>query len=630
MDQFLRFGRDSLKTKVIGEISRARTTFALVGNPLWVATIQPLSMSLIPPLVGGAGQGTKNLALGAKDWFFDKNIRARISELPAFKLKMNSGKIGTTGMGDVPDAHSVLAPTKRDLANEIMSIPANEMERHLSGIAAASTLRYAEQLGLSREAADLLAGHNIEATQSAYNKEARAVVQQNISFRGLLPFKTAIFEINSLLSSIAGRGGGLPIAPKGFKGKMQNLSSAISLVIGTLIGFEYVRLMTGRKMSIIQSAFPIAGDPLKAGIDFARGKLTGDTNFTQSQAPTSLQRDAEGRARAVGNAYRHGNYDALRRELFRWGMGYWDIGGASVVNRIIDAALAQTREFHSTGSGQIAFRIEGPAETARSFLTGVYSTKEGREYIEGGFKAKRQTRQELNKEVLGKLKSGEFGSVEVAEEYRQEQLKKIIAGEKRDRMKMPLQEYSQEVLRLIRSGEMTTEDAMKERKSYDSQGRSEPVYDSKFGLVSAYVQAFRTDPANAFLALSPSFISKEKLGIVQGNLVELERDYGIYYKDVGGSEAQKREMMAEAGIPWSQAHLYNREHVVPVSAGGRNNRGNLILVDRELHNFYTPIDIAVGNAVKDKRITRRQATKLMRDFKINKTITAEDVLAAIK
>ncbi len=51
--------------------------------------------------------------------------------------------------------------------------------------------------------------------------------------------------------------------------------------------------------------------------------------------------------------------------------------------------------------------------------------------------------------------------------------------------------------------------------------------------------------------------------------------------------------------------------------------------NNEMHNFFTPIDIAVGNAVKDKRITRKEAEELMIDFKVNRTITAEEVISAL-
>ncbi len=62
-------------------------------------------------------------------------------------------------------------------------------------------------------------------------------------------------------------------------------------------------------------------------------------------------------------------------------------------------------------------------------------------------------------------------------------------------------------------------------------GKVKDIYDRTIlGLVSDYAKAFTKDPANAFRAL----FTKEKLGIVKGNLVELERFYGIFFEDKGG------------------------------------------------------------------------------------------------
>jgi len=164
-------------------------------------------------------------------------------------------------------------------------------------------------------------------------------------------------------------------------------------------------------------------------------------------------------------------------------------------------------------------------------------------------------------------------------------------------------------------------------KQLEILSRKEKVKDtyerSVLGLVSDYAKAFGIDPANAFRAL----FTKEKLGIVRGNLVELERFYGIRFDDKGGSEEFKRNLMQKEGIPLEDIENWKLEHIVPVKAGGSTASSNLMLVNNDIHNFFTPIDIAVGNAVKDGNITRQQADELMRDFKVNKTITAEQVVS---
>jgi hypothetical protein len=136
----------------------------------------------------------------------------------------------------------------------------------------------------------------------------------------------------------------------------------------------------------------------------------------------------------------------------------------------------------------------------------------------------------------------------------------------------------------------------------------------------------RVDPGNA---LKVAFTS-EILGKVQGNLVELQRFYGIDWNEKGGSQEYKKKRMAEMGIPWSEAENYKLEHITPVKAGGDNSDYNLIPINNDEHKFYTPIDIAVGNAVKNGTFTRKEATSIMRKLKVDKSISVEDVYNAIK
>jgi len=162
-------------------------------------------------------------------------------------------------------------------------------------------------------------------------------------------------------------------------------------------------------------------------------------------------------------------------------------------------------------------------------------------------------------------------------------------------------------------------DSLKPKKVEDAYGRS------KLGLISDYAKAFTKDPGNAFKAL----FTKERLGIVEGNLVELQRFYGIDFRDQGGSQEYKRTLMAQQGIPWSEAGNWKLEHIVPVKAGGNTADKNLMLVDNDMHNFFTPIDIAIGNAVRQGIITRKEAEELMFDFKVYRLMTAEEVLEYI-
>ena len=144
-------------------------------------------------------------------------------------------------------------------------------------------------------------------------------------------------------------------------------------------------------------------------------------------------------------------------------------------------------------------------------------------------------------------------------------------------------------------------------------------------LVGAYMLAFKVDPTNATKAL----LTKEKLGKVEGNLVELQRFYGKDYKAVGGSEDYIYKQLKLLNIPADERENYRLEHIHPVSAGGDSSPENLRVVDINTHNSWTDYDIAIGKAVKEKRLTREEAGVIARDFK-NGIITAEEFMAAIK
>lgn len=146
-----------------------------------------------------------------------------------------------------------------------------------------------------------------------------------------------------------------------------------------------------------------------------------------------------------------------------------------------------------------------------------------------------------------------------------------------------------------------------------------------FGLVSDYTRAFLTDPENAWKSL----IGDEKLGKVRGNLVEMQRFYGLDYYAPGGSTEKKREFMDQMGIPWEEHESYELDHILPVKAGGDNSDENLQLIPLDMHDYYTPTDVKLIEAVQDGFITRKKAEDIEQQFKVDKSLTAEDVIEII-
>jgi hypothetical protein len=376
LDQAFGLERGTLKRKIVSEVTRARTTAALTGNPQWVVAVQPLSLAMIAPQVGGLARGNYNLNRGWMDWLTNSKIRQRVKNLPSYQLKAESGKIGSTGAGDVAAARASLTATKRDRLNEFLSIPANIMEEQLAGIAGAAGLRYAEQLGMKPDDADIFASYIIESTQSAYNKESLANLQQNAAFKLVAPFKTFAFEASALLNNLAGKGGGIPFE------KGQKANAFLSWVLGTMVGVWWAKKTTGRNMAWIKSNFPVTGDIGGAVYQYARSRYKRDVSSQLAMgSPITVQNELEQLIRGGFDAYQNGNFDKLRKLATSWGMGYFGVGGSRIVNTIIDATIANQLGYQRTSSGKKAFELEG-SDKIKAYLVGPYGTTAGQEYLD--------------------------------------------------------------------------------------------------------------------------------------------------------------------------------------------------------------------------------------------------------
>jgi len=145
-------------------------------------------------------------------------------------------------------------------------------------------------------------------------------------------------------------------------------------------------------------------------------------------------------------------------------------------------------------------------------------------------------------------------------------------------------------------------------------------------LVKDYWHAFNTDSGNAWKAL----LGPEKLDVVKGELVELQRFYGIEFDEKGGSQEYKKELMEVQGLSWDDAGDYKLEHIVPRIVGGGNEPGNLYIETNELHDSYIKVEVNAGMAVIEGRLTRKEAEKLFKDLKINKTLTLKELEAKLK
>lgn len=222
------------------------------------------------------------------------------------------------------------------------------------------------------------------------------------------------------------------------------------------------------------------------------------------------------------------------------------------------------------------------------------------------------------KVLYGKVLEGELGKLIKNPEY-----KELSAEEKLDL----INSYDSEVVQLIMDDIGFEYDPAKNKEgtkvSQETSTQEEYVENrTTTQLVGDYIDAFTTDPLTAAKALFTS----EKLEVVKGDLVKLQRFYGIEWNKTGGSQEYKYKLMEEQGIPKSSASEWSLEHITPLAAGGGNEKDNLYLATKEMHDAYTPIDVAMGKAVESGDISRKDAEFIAKKFKVDKTITLDQMM----
>lgn len=269
-------------------------------------------------------------------------------------------------------------------------------------------------------------------------------------------------------------------------------------------------------------------------------------------------------------------------------------------------------------------------EAVAILFFGIPGSKESQNIIERLIKDSDigdATPESVAKDILEQIQSGEL-DIDTAKDKLEDELAKIETRAKKERLDLPIKEFATGLSERIRSEEITVSEGKKELEKFEKNKTKEE--DSKdeeslnfFESLILGAKGILVDPANVARAT----FTKEKLSEVEGNLVALQRDFGEpFLNDNGtlnekGSSELKKELAKKLGISASRLSDLRREHILPVKAGGGNDDKNLQLIPIELHEAYTPLDIAVGKAVRDGKITRKQASELMKSLKVKRDIT---------
>lgn len=132
--------------------------------------------------------------------------------------------------------------------------------------------------------------------------------------------------------------------------------------------------------------------------------------------------------------------------------------------------------------------------------------------------------------------------------------------------------------------------------------------ESFINAVQVYAKALGTDPETAFNRI----FTGQKITKVSNGTVMVER---MPLKD-------SQEVKKKAGANNPQMKL---DHTIPLQLGGSNDSSNLKLVTTSTWKNYTPVENALGKALKSGKISKDKAQRLIKDFK-NGKLSKEQVL----
>jgi hypothetical protein len=130
--------------------------------------------------------------------------------------------------------------------------------------------------------------------------------------------------------------------------------------------------------------------------------------------------------------------------------------------------------------------------------------------------------------------------------------------------------------------------------------------------VWTYAKAIGVDPVTAFNRI----FTGQRIRYVTNGVIVVER--------LPLSESQKIKEEQGGANPTMKL-----DHTIPLQLGGSNDKDNLKLVPTDEWATYTPIENAIGLAVRGNKISKKEAQELIKGFK-NGDITSEDVYLKLK
>jgi hypothetical protein len=130
--------------------------------------------------------------------------------------------------------------------------------------------------------------------------------------------------------------------------------------------------------------------------------------------------------------------------------------------------------------------------------------------------------------------------------------------------------------------------------------------DDFISMVQVYAEAMGTDPETAFNRI---FTNQKIMQVSKGGIIVVER------QDVADSEAFKKQWVKENGGKTSDMKEVKLDHTVPNKLGGEEKPSNWKIVSTSVWSSYTKTENLLIKAVKDEKISLKDAQKLIVEFK---------------
>lgn len=284
--------------------------------------------------------------------------------------------------------------------------------------------------------------------------------------------------------------------------------------------------------------------------------------------------------------------------------------------------------------GRKLYSVEGSIPSlAQNALFGKYSTNEARTYFDSK-DAKPKIKAEIEKlynENQALIADGKDELAQSNVDQLSDEMYEIYKQVKADKKRETTNEAVKNMLPTVRQARALIKegredeaqaivDAMTDdeyryyelaKDRLDEDDHSEVVSErSLIKTIATYAYAFGTDPATAFNLM----FSGEKIRRVDNGAIIVER------MSLEESSKIKTERGAVGGM-----YL---DHTIPLQLGGTNDPSNLLLVEKNVWESYTPVENALGKALRDDKITKQKAQSLILQFK-NGSLSAEQVLSEI-